>query len=128
VSNEGSDGNSRGSRGVEIALRILDLLAGWTGPGAIPRPGPMSLHAIASALAIPEPTAFRIVGALVRSGWIEKVGNEFRLAFKVGLIGVGIHEALRRQAERCQGMIESLDQVRAATTEVGSSAPSGVQA
>jgi len=113
---------------VEIALQILDLLAGWTGPGAIPRPGAMSLHAIASALAIPEPTAFRIVGALVRGGWIEKVGNEFRPAFKVGLIGVGIHEALRRQAETCEAMIETLDQVRAATAEIASPAPSGVQA
>ena len=119
MSNEGSDGNSRGSRGVEIALRILDLLAGWTDPGTLARPSPLSLHAIASALAIPEPTAFRIVGALVRSGWIEKVGNEFRLAFKVGLIGVGIHEALRRQAETCGMMIGSLDQVRSSVSSAG---------
>lgn len=98
---------------MEIGLRILDLLAGWTGPGTTPRPGPLSLHAIASALAIPVPTAHRIVGALVRAGWVEKAGSEFRLAFKAGLIGIGIHEALRRQLETCEAMIEALDQVRA---------------
>ena len=100
---------------MEIALRILDLLAGWTDPSTLARPSPLSLHAIASALAIPEPTAFRIVGALVRGGWIEKVGNEFRLAFKVGLIGVGIHEALKRQAGTCNAMIRALDEVAAAS-------------
>jgi len=128
VSNDGAGSSSRGSRGVEIALRIMDLLAGWTDPGTLARPSPLSLHAIASALAIPEPTAFRIVGALVRGGWLEKVGNEFRLAFKVGLIGVGIHEALRRQAETCGMMIGSLDQVKMATADVASPAPRGVQA
>jgi len=116
VSNDGPDSLPRGSRGVEIALQILDLLAGWTGPGAIPRPGPMSLHAISSSLAIPEPTAFRIIGALVRSGWIEKVGNEFRLSFRVAIIGAGLYEALHRQAESCTEMIASLDQVRSAVS------------
>ncbi len=113
MTDNGSASSSRGSRGVEISLRILDLLAGWTDPSTLARPSPLSLHAISSALATPEPTCHRILAALVRGGWVDKVESEFRLAFKVGLIGVGIHEALRRQAESCGNMIEALDRVGA---------------
>jgi DNA-binding IclR family transcriptional regulator len=104
-------GAARASRGVETGLRILELLGGWEGPATLPRPAPAELHDIAAALAVPEPTAHRILQALLRAGWVEKVGSEYRLAFKVGLIGVGIHEVLRRQAESCMAMIEAMDQV-----------------
>jgi DNA-binding IclR family transcriptional regulator len=111
MTNNGAASSPRGSRGVEIALQVLDLLAGWTDPATLARPSPLSLHAMASALAIPEPTAHRIVAGLVSGGWVEKVGGQFRLAFKVGLIGVGIHEGLRRQRETCDAMLRTLDRV-----------------
>ena len=102
----------RGSRGVETGLRILELLAGWKDPSILPRPAPAELHEIAAALAIPEPTAHRILQALLRGGWLEKAGSEYSLSFRVGLIGVGIHEALRRQVETCAGMVRVLDGVK----------------
>lgn len=103
------------TRGIETGLRILEFLAGWTDVVALPRPRTAALQEIASALTIPEPTAYRLVTGLVRGGWVEKMGGEYRLAFKVGLIGVGIHEALRRQAESCRAMVQALDQVRASS-------------
>ena len=110
-----SDGTgiARATRGVETGLRILELLGGWEGPATLPRPAPAELHDIAAALAVPEPTAHRILEALLRAGWVEKAGSEFHLAFKVGLIGVGIHEALRRQAESCTAMVGKLDAAKA---------------
>jgi len=102
----------RTGRGVETGLRILDFLAGWTDLATLPRPRTAALHDIASDLAIPEPTAYRMLAAMTRAGWVEKVGGEYRLTFKLGLIGVRIHEALRRQVESCSGMVCVLDGVK----------------
>lgn len=52
------------------------------------------------------------VQALLRGGWVEKAGNEYRLAFKVCFIGAGIHEALRRQAKTCAAAVQILDQIQ----------------
>ena len=114
MSNESEASGPHASRGIETGLRILEHLAGWTDAEMLPRPRTAALHEIATALEIPEPTAYRILNGLVRGGWIEKAGSEYHLAFKVALIGVGIHDGLRRQAESIAGMVQVLDRARAA--------------
>ena len=103
----------RGSRGIETGIRLLEFLAGWRDEASLPRPRTAALHEIASALAIPEPTAYRILNGLVRGGWVEKAGLEYRLAFRLALVGVGIHEAVRRQEESLKGMVQILDRASA---------------
>jgi len=116
VHSEGAVG-SRVTRGIETGIRMLEFLAGWTDPETLPRPRAAALHEIATALHIPEPTGYRILRGLVCGGWVEKTGLEYRLAFRLGLIGVGVHEALRRQAESCKAMVQTLDQVKATIAE-----------
>jgi len=112
VHSEGAVG-SRVTRGIETGIRMLEFLAGWTDPETLPRPRAAALHEIATALGIPEPTGYRILKGLVCGGWVEKTGLEYRLAFRLALVGVGIHEALRRQAESCAAMVRILDERRA---------------
>ena len=104
---------SLATRGIETGIRLLEFLAGWSDERTTPRPRAATLHEIATALAMPEPSAHRILNGLVRAGWVEKAGLEYRLSFRLGLIGVGIHEALRRQAESLSGMVQVLDRARA---------------
>ena len=107
-----------GGRGTARVLQVLDHLAGWTDAVTLPMPRTATLHDIASALAIPQPTAFRILQALVDGGWVEKAGGEFQLAFKCGFIGVGIHESLKRQAESLASSVERMEAVRAAGSPI----------
>jgi hypothetical protein len=101
-----------GTQALRTALRILEVLAGWTGPEALPRPAAGTLGGIAGRLAVPEASAFRALEALTETGWVERVGTEYRLAFKVGVIGVGVHTALQHQAETLQGMLGHLAAAR----------------
>lgn len=108
------------TRGIETGIRMLEFLAGWTDPETLPRPRAAALHEIATALAVPEPTVHRVLNGLVGGGWVEKAGGEFRLTFKVALIGVGIHQALKRQVESCSAMIGVLDQAAGPVAAPGS--------
>jgi len=113
MTDENGTSGSHGSRGIETGIRVLEFLAGWTDAETLPRPRAAPLHEIASALAVPEPTVYRVLSGLVRGGWVEKAGSEYHLTFRLSLIGVGIHEGLRRQVESGAAMVQVLDAVRA---------------
>jgi len=102
---------TRPMKGLETALQIVEYLGGWVNPPAIPRPRAASLTVIATDLGIPEPSIYRLLQTLRRAGWLEEIGREYRLGLKVGLLGVGIHTALRHQAESLAGAISRLDAV-----------------
>ncbi len=102
---------TRPTKGVEGALKILEFLGGWRGPANLPRPMAATLNYIAAGCGIPEPTAYRLLSALVETGWLERAGTEYRLALKVGLLGLGIHASLKAQAESLAGSIAQLDAV-----------------
>ncbi len=103
-----------GTQALNIALRILEVLGGWAGPAALPRPASRTLVEIVAQLDIPEASAHKALQVLTETGWVDRVGTEYRLALKVGLVGVGIHEALKRQAETLKGTLGQLEAARAA--------------
>lgn len=99
----------RPTKGIEAALRILEFLGGWRGLDALPQPTTAPLTTIAAATGIPEPTACRTLAALVAAGWLARTGTDYRLALKVGLLGLGIHAGLRAQGIDLAGAIARLD-------------------
>lgn len=102
---------TRPTKALEAALKILEFLGGWRGVDVLPMPTSAPLKTIAAGCGIPEPTSHRTLAALVKAGWLERSGVEYRLAFKVGLLGLGMHAGLKAQAEHLAGAISRLDTV-----------------